>query len=97
MHGPPGYTLSQPTNFIPSLEKKVHFSSPTLSSGGEHFEHNDGKDSEEEDDHDSEYGDIHIVELHKGKEPLGISLTHYSSPDGKYVELVINPQLMHTP
>ena len=95
MHGPPGHTLSQPTNFIPSLEKKVHFSSPTLSGGGESFEHKDGKDGEEEDDDDSEYGDIHIVELHKGKEPLGINLTHYSSPDGKYVELIINPRLMH--
>ena len=42
-----------------------------------------GERSEEEDEgEDSEYGNIHIVELHKGEEPLGIYLTHYTSPDG---------------
>lgn len=55
MHGSPGYTLSQPTDFVPSLGEKGHFSSPTQSGGGESFEHNDGKDSEEEDNDDSEY------------------------------------------
>ena len=42
-----------------------------------------GEGSEEEDEgEDSEYGNIHIVELHKEEEPLGIFLTHYTSPDG---------------
>ena len=26
---------------------------------------------------------IHIVELHKGEESLGVYLTHYTSPDGR--------------
>lgn len=38
-----------------------------------------GEDSGEEDD---EYGNIHIVELHKHTEFLGIRITHYTSPEG---------------
>ena len=43
------------------------------------YEEREGSEDEEE---DSEYGNIHIVELHKEDEPLGIILTHYTSPDG---------------
>lgn len=38
-----------------------------------------GEESGEEDD---EYGNIHIVELHKKDEPLGIQLTHFTSAKG---------------
>ena len=41
-----------------------------------------GSEEEEDEGEDSEYGNIHIVELHKEEEPLGIYLTHYTSPDG---------------
>ena len=40
---------------------------------------NEGSEAEGE---DSEYGNIHIVEMHKGEETLGIILTHYTLPDG---------------
>ena len=49
-----------------------HLKSQEEESGG------DGEESGEEDD---DYGHIHIVNLHKGEEPLGIQLTHYTSPD----------------
>ena len=49
--------------------------------GGEHEDSESGEGSEDEVE-DSEYGNIHIVELHKGEENLGIILTHYTSPDG---------------
>ena len=42
----------------------------------------EGSEASEDEGEDSEYGNIHIVELHKGDEPLGIILTHYTSPDG---------------
>lgn len=52
--------------------------------GGEEEGGEGSEGSEEEDDgEDSEYGNIHIVELHKGEEPLGIYLTHYTSLEGK--------------
>lgn len=46
-------------------------------------DHTHGEDESDEDD---EFGNIHIVELHKGEEPLGVYLTHYTSPEGRYVE-----------
>ena len=30
---------------------------------------------------DDEYGNIHIVELHKCDKPLGVQLTHYTSAE----------------
>ena len=42
----------------------------------------EGSEGSEDEGEDSEYGNIHIVELHKGEENLGIILTHYTSPDG---------------
>ena len=42
----------------------------------------EGSEGSEDEGEDSEYGNIHIVELHKGEEDLGIVLTHYTSPDG---------------
>lgn len=56
--------------------------------GGEGEEEGEGGDrvgvseGSEDEGEDSEYGNIHIVELHKGEENLGIILTHYTSPDG---------------
>lgn len=47
--------------------------------GGDRVGVSEGSEDEGE---DSEYGNIHIVELHKGEENLGIILTHYTSPDG---------------
>ena len=38
-----------------------------------------GEESGEDDD---EFGNIHIVELHKKEEPLGIQLTHFTSAKG---------------
>lgn len=38
---------------------------------------------DEESDEDDEFGNIHIIELHKGEEPLGVYLTHYTSPEGR--------------
>ena len=35
-----------------------------------------------EESEDEEYGNVHIIELHKGEEPLGIHLTHFTGPDG---------------
>ena len=37
---------------------------------------------DEESEDDDEYGNVHIIELHKAEEPLGIHLTHFTSPDG---------------
>ena len=37
---------------------------------------------DEESEEDDEYGNVHIIELHKGDEPLGIHLTHFTAPDG---------------
>lgn len=42
----------------------------------------DGEEDNDSDDDDDEFGNIHIVELHKGEEPLGIHLTHFTSPEG---------------
>lgn len=36
---------------------------------------------EESGEEDEEYGRIHIVNLNKSNEPLGIQLTHYTSPE----------------
>ena len=36
---------------------------------------------DEESEEDEEFGNVHIIELHKGEEPLGIHLTHYTAPD----------------
>lgn len=36
---------------------------------------------EESGEEDDEYGNVRIVELRKCEEPLGIQLTHYSSPE----------------
>lgn len=40
------------------------------------------KENGEEDSDEDEFGNIHIIELHKGEEPLGVHLTHYTSPEG---------------
>ncbi len=37
---------------------------------------------EESGEEDEEYGSIHIVELNKKDEPLGIQLTHFTSAKG---------------
>lgn len=37
---------------------------------------------EESGEEDDEYGNIHIVELPKSGEQLGLQLTHYTSPEG---------------
>ena len=36
----------------------------------------------DEESEDEEYGNVHIIELHKGDEALGIHLTHFTGPDG---------------
>ena len=38
---------------------------------------------EDDSDDEEDYGNILIVELHKGEDPLGIHLTHYTSPEGQ--------------
>ena len=45
------------------------------------MEEESGSGGEESGEEDEEYGNIHLVELHKGVEPLGIQFTHYTSPD----------------
>lgn len=40
------------------------------------------EEEEESGEEDDEYGNVHIVELHKLGEPLGVQLTHYTSPEG---------------
>ena len=40
------------------------------------------EEEEESGEEDDEYGNVHIVELHKLGESLGIQLTHYTSPEG---------------
>lgn len=54
--------------------------------GGGGLGEESGEESGEEDE---EYGNVHIVELHKNGEPLGIQLTHYTSPEGMWVVHVI--------
>lgn len=44
-------------------------------------EEESGGEGEESGEEDDEYGHIHIVNLHKGEEPLGIQLTHYTSSE----------------
>ena len=39
-------------------------------------------EGEESGEEDEEFGNVHIVELHKCGEPLGAQLTHYTSPGG---------------
>ena len=87
-----GIQESEETNDIPEFEgdasqsQRSRTPSPTPADDGGRVESEGGErgeGSEEEDEgEDSEYGNIHIVELHKGEEPLGIYLTHYTSPDG---------------
>ena len=38
--------------------------------------------SGEEESEEEEFGNVHIIELHKAEEPLGIHLTHFTGPDG---------------
>lgn len=81
-----GIQESDEANEIPEFEEdtsqsqRSHTPSPVQEGDeGRVMGEGSGEDEEEE---DSEYGNIHIVELHKGEEPLGIYLTHYASPDG---------------
>ena len=79
------------TNEIPEFEgdtsqsQRSHTPSPVSTAGrreeGERVG-GEGSEGSEDEGEDSEYGNIHIVELHKGDENLGIILTHYTSPDG---------------
>lgn len=46
--------------------------------------HHRGDESAESGEDDEIIDNIHIVELHKGTESLGVYLTHYTSPDGRY-------------
>ena len=36
----------------------------------------------DEESEEEEFGNVHIIELHKAEEPLGIHLTHFTGPDG---------------
>ncbi len=54
--------------------------SPSPTPPTDHTPHGD-----DESDEDDEFGNIHIIELHKGAESLGVYLTHYTSPDGRCV------------
>ncbi len=40
------------------------------------------RDEAESPDEDDDYGNVHIVELPKCGEQLGLQLTHYTSPQG---------------
>ena len=64
-----------------SLSSILSFSSPLLSFLLSSFYSSFliGEDDSDEED----YGNILIVELHKGEDPLGLHLTHYTSPEGK--------------
>ena len=91
-----GIQESEETNDIPEFEgdasqsQRSHTPSPTPAGDGDHEEgeeregggRGEGSEASEDEGEDSEYGNIHIVELHKGEEPLGIFLTHYTSPAG---------------
>lgn len=88
-----GIQESEETNGVPEIEgdmsqsQRSHTPSPTPTGEGdreegEEREGGDGSEASEDEGEDSEYGNIHIVELHKEEEPLGIYLTHYTSPDG---------------
>lgn len=83
---------SEETNELPEFEGDTSQSQrsrtpspvPTATGGDsrDRGEGGEGSDGSEDEGEDSEYGNIHIVELHKGEEPLGIVLTHYTSPEG---------------
>ena len=93
-----GIQESEETNELPEFEgdtsqsQRSRTPSPAPAAGdgdhrvdgvaGDGGDGGEGTEGSEDEGEDSEYGNIHIVELHKGEESLGIILTHYTSPNG---------------
>ena len=90
---PPSIQESEEVNEVPEYEgentqsQRSRTPSPVSGSHKKHGTdstdgHAEEEDEENESEDEDEFGNVHIVELHKGEEHLGIHLTHFTSPDG---------------
>jgi len=55
---------------------------PNSQGAGSSMQGEESKLGDESGEDDEEYGMVHIVDLRKKGRPLGIQLTHYTSPEG---------------